>query len=604
MDLARNQQKILEDLVTKLFNESIEGLNKIKNEVLDLQQTHRFYRSNIYQLHQLKGNITLIQQEYDARIDKTTKKIRNEKEQTKQILSNALDRLETIVDKNIAKQYLDELLNELDKQIAHIPLVALLGTLFGSVGFTAIIAAILFGVSGSFTFALATFGVGAAGGAIASEALFRTKLSALENKLTETIENVENEESLQLNKLTSYFDSFVHKMSRHSHGNEAVDIAWFDKNIQSSANQSLATRLLGEFAVGEYQLIQFNDQDKVIQFVQKNVERNIILITSGSAGEIVISEIGHYWNIKGIIIFCVLVDEHKKWSKKNKKVLLVTKNTDEVIQKIRSIESGDIYFLINGFSFEDIQLKLKNMDYYLSTKRNGFMIQEFSSINSDMSYHKGIMERLYELIQSKNIYPNGIPHHFKRTNLDDFIKQFLLALKGREPEKAVIALYTQDKPYYYKIINDILNQLDEELIQLASDYIKALRYALIIYADRSNTIPCETNVKFYRGLHLGCNNSLQEFQRKFRTHDTIIFPSFLSTSLDRKEAEFFANEKGILLEISADCTQAHKPKCIATESHYKHEREVLLNCFSMLQVTKITRITEILFSYECILKFC
>ncbi len=599
---ARDQQTALKNLIINLFSKSLEGLGLTKQEIEDLRERHRWYHSNIYQLHQLKGKITSIQEKYDKSINEILEEIRREKEQVKRILYKALDRLETTMDKTIIKQYIDELIREFDNLLDNTAMLVLLGSIFGALGLFAIIAAIIAALAGSTVAGVATLGIGAVVGGTTSEVIFRIKLANLNENLADSINDVRSQEIQQLQQLDSYFDGFVQKLGQLSSVNSTINIVWFDRNIQNDANQSFADRLSCEFPSENYRVFQFVDETEVIQFVQTNIESDVILITSGSAGEAVISEIEYYCNIKGIIIFCLLVDDHQSWAGRYKKLLLVTRDSNEVIQKIKNIEHGDVYFLIHGFSLEDMPRNRTNIDYYLSTQEDGFIIQDLESINSNRSYHQNIIEQLHNKIVLKNIYPNGIPNHFELTNLSQFVDEFLEALTQTEPEKAIIALYTKAAPYYHRIINDILNRLDEELISLIADYIKALRYALIMYTDTTNTISNTTEMKLYRGLCLRHGNSLQEFQRKFQVTDVIILPSFSSTSLSKAKATSFTKGKGVLLEISADFTQVNKPKYISAESHYRNEEEVLLNCFSVLQVTSIKRISDNLVSYACILK--
>lgn len=109
----------------------------------------------------------------------------------------------------------------------------------------------------------------------------------------------------------------------------------------------------------------------------ENIENNIILITSGSADETVISTIGHHWNVKGIIIYCIKVDTHRIWAGRYKKLLLVTNKDNEVIEKIQHIEYGDVYFLMNGFTIDDVRLRLTDLHYYFSTNNPKFLIWRF-----------------------------------------------------------------------------------------------------------------------------------------------------------------------------------------------------------------------------------
>ena len=602
MALARQQQEALKQLIARLFDKSLEGLHRTKDEVDDLRESHCWYHPNIYQLNGLKGKISSIQRDYDQKIDEILNEIRAKKAEIKEILYNALGQLETTIDKNLVKKYMDQLLKECDKLLENISTFVLLGSVFGALGLFAILAVIIAAAGGSVAMGLGTLGLGVLVGGVTSEVLFRNKLAELSEKLAESIVTVQGQKNQQSNQLNSYFNDFVLYLCQNDSSNSTVHIIWFDKNIRTDENQSFANRLSHEFSAGKYQLIKFDQETAVIEFVRTNITNNIILIISGSAGHAVISEIGHYWNLKGIIVFCIRVDDHRLWAGNYKKLLLVTHSATEVIEKIKHIECGEIYFLLNGFSLEDVRLKLKNIDYYFSTKNDGFMIQDLKSINSALSHHRNIVEQLHQKIIAKNIYPNGIPNHFGLNNLYQFVDEFLQALKQSKPEKEIIYLYTKEKPYYSKIVNDILNRLDEELIELIGDYIKALRYALINYIDTNDKTPTSSNLKLYRGLCLNDGNSLKEFQRKFRVADVIIFPSFVSTSLDRAVANSFTRGKGVVLEITADCSRMNKPKNISAVSHYKNEEEVLLNCFSVLQVINIREISNNLVLYECTLK--
>ncbi|UJR29677.1 hypothetical protein I4U23_017225 [Adineta vaga] len=103
------------------------------------------------------------------------------------------------------------------------------------------------------------------------------------------------------------------------------------------------------------------------------------------------------------------------------------------------------------------------------------------------------------------------------------------------------------------------------------------------------------------GSELIFNQKLKELDEKLRDHMEIIKnkKTFTSTSLNKDQAQLFVGKKGVLLQISADCTQLNKPKSVSSLSHYQTEDEVLLNCFSLLTVKKITKINDHLMSYQC-----
>ncbi|CAF3565013.1 unnamed protein product [Rotaria socialis] len=611
LQLAKEQQQIFYRLISNLFNKALECLNETKEKIGDLQKRHAWYHSGIYQLRQLKSDLESIQSQYDKSIRDILYEIERQKEHAKEILLNALKHLEVGVNTERFKHHLNQLINDVDKLVntvsnASIPAILLVIFSFLSTSLSTIGGAIAAMQSSSIAAGASAFGVGllvtSAVGGVASEVMFRKKISDFISKMAEQIEVIEYEQIKRLQMLHYYFKGFEEKLCNDKNNNLATNIVWYDKQIKSRTNQYHVNKLTEEFLPENYAVIQMETKDELIDSIISDTEHNIILITSGSGGQEIISEIGSYWNIKGIMIFCGKVDYHQEWASKYKKVLLVTDKFDKVIQEIKNIQSGEIYFLNRGFSLDDITLKLQNVNYYLSATNNGFIITDFSVIESNIDYHINIMHKIHNSLVSKNIYSNGIPKHFAIENLLKCAEMFVEALTKTDPEKNIIYLYTLEKPYYYKIINDILNLLDEELLSLAGDYIKALRYALLKYSDTSHKLPNTENVKLYRGLCLSDDKDFQELLRKFKQSDIIIFPAFLSTSLNRDKATQFTDGKGVLLEISADCTLLNKPKCISAISHHQNEDEVLINCFSLLKVDNIKKLEDTLMLYECTLE--
>ncbi|CAF1406934.1 unnamed protein product [Adineta steineri] len=604
LKLAEEQQEKFNELLSQLYDKSVEGLTKTRHEVNDLQEKHAWYASNIIQIQKLKSKITNIQKEYDLYITGILNEITKQKQHAKEILMNALNQLESAVNTEQIKASIHSLIHDIDFLVGNISKHVYLILIFSSIGIGGIIAMIIAGLAGSSFFGIATMGLGTVVGSVGSEILFKDKLEELDTKLSNDIGKVINQKDQQIEKLNEYFECFKDKILYCNYNRQTsfINIVWYDKQIKNFSNQNSIKRLRNGFSKENYCITEFDNEDQLIKLITSNIESNLILITSGSSGEQILSQIGYYFHIKGIIIYCQAVQYHKTWTKQYKKVLLVTNTFNEVIQKIKDIENGEIYFLNYGFSFEDITLKLQSHNYYLSTKQNGFIIQKFSDIRSDVNYHKDIMIQLNTLLKSKNIYPNGIPYHFQLDNLLKCAENFIDALKTSSPEENIIRLYTSSTPSYYKVVNDILNLLDEQLIRLIGDYIKALRYSLILYSDKSERIPNNNNIKLYRGLCLNHENSFEEFKRKFKVNDTIIFPAFSSTSLNENRAKRFLHGKGVLLNITADCTQINKPKSISKVSVYQGEDEVLLNCFNMLTIKKITNINDSFMSYECTLQ--
>lgn len=589
--------------MVNIYDTSLTGLRETRKKVNDLQRRHAWYHSNLIQIKELKNEIIEIQKLYDLRIQTILNQITEQKELAKEILFKAFKQLESTVNTEDIRQYLNELIDAITHMLANMPDEVLSISIFSSFNLFAFIGMITSISAGGSLIGLATLGLGLATSGVASEIIFRKKLVELDEKLGDCVATVLKQKSERLYKLDECFNYFEHKLHHFDiYGqNPKINIVWYDKNIYNRENQYNMKTLRNQFLAEQYNIMQFDDKNKSIGSVLSNITTNLVLITSGSSGEEVISEIGYYFHIKGIIIYCQAVDYHRTWASQYKKVLLVTNDFTQVIQKIEDIEKGQIYFVTKGFSFDDITIKLKKTDYYLSTTQTGFICSSFSAINSNIDHHYRTMEQLHNALKSKCIYPKGIPSHFQLENLFKCAKQFVEGLTTPKPQESIIRLYTAEAPSYYKIINDILNLLDEQLILIIHDYIKALRYSLIIYSDTSNRIPNANNVKLYRGLSL-TENDFKEFYRKFKVYDTIIFPAFSSTTLDKDQTIFYLKGKRVLLDISANCTLINKPTSIAALSAYPHENEVLLNCFSMLTVKNIKKVDDDFLWYECTLE--
>ncbi|CAF1267477.1 unnamed protein product [Adineta steineri] len=608
LELSKEQHRIFENLVGRLFDKSIEGLYKTLNEINNLKLRHLWYHSNIYQIRNLKSTITDIQVQFDQNIRQILNEIEEQKKYAKEIFFNLLNQLEstTTINAQEIRQHLNELFKKLDFLTGNISNDVFLMSIFSSFGFMGMIAAILLLFTGGSIITIATLGLGAMVTTTVSEIMFHQKLSELDEKLRQQIGTIKNNRSEQIQNLNHYYQSFEKQLHHNMINGQtsAVNIIWYDQQIKNDSNQNCFEGLRKLFSTENYQTKQFNEKTQLLEFIRSNPLDHLILITSGSSGKDIISQIGYYSHIKGIIIYCSAVAHHQEWADNCKKVLLVANSFNEVIQKIRDIENGEIYFLKFGFSFEDINLKLKNSNYFLSTKRNHFIITNFSEIDLNIDYHQNRMRQLHKSLESKNIFSDNFPYYFQIDNLYLCAQKFIEALKKSGPEKNIIRLYTSGRPFYYQIINDILSLLDQELILLIQDYIKALRYSLMIYSDTSKAVPNTKNVKLYRGLNLNNTKNFEEFLKKFKINDTIVFPAFTSTSLNEGLAESFAGKKGVLLEISADCTQSNKPKSVRELSHYQNEDEVLLNCFSLLTVKNITKRNDCLMLYQCNLELC
>lgn len=130
-NLTRVHRSILADSLTKLFQESLEGLLKIKATIEDLQSKHAWYHSNLFQIQTLRNQIKSIQQECDEKIQLSLNDIRGKKEDLAKILLGALRQLGTSLDENTMEEQLQELIRSIEKIITKTGSVILLSAILG-----------------------------------------------------------------------------------------------------------------------------------------------------------------------------------------------------------------------------------------------------------------------------------------------------------------------------------------------------------------------------------------------------------------------------------------------------------------------------------------
>ena len=109
MRSAQEQQRKLEVLLTKIFDESLGSLTQAKIQIDFLRIKHEWHHYNFYQLDALNKGLRFIQLLSAEGINPILQRIREEKERSKQFLYNELNRLNDIRDRNLVEQYLNSL---------------------------------------------------------------------------------------------------------------------------------------------------------------------------------------------------------------------------------------------------------------------------------------------------------------------------------------------------------------------------------------------------------------------------------------------------------------------------------------------------------------
>ncbi|CAF2111763.1 unnamed protein product [Rotaria magnacalcarata] len=592
---AHKQRHLLEHALADCFDTCLDGLYKTYHSVKELHEKDSYFFMRASRTYVLKNEITNIQEEYDSRLERAVEVFHERKIHCKEILLSMINELEAIVSTSEIRKYLDELSVMISNIISNDPVFALCRT---DNFFQWIIQILLVSKPDILN-------------QYHHQDTFQDKLHQLmkniERERLEVLRRKENNVSI----LAQYFETFIVKLNALLKKNvsSTTKIVWYDASIGNEENQSYVKQIQKKFSTNE--VVQCVNENHLVQLIRCESFDEIILITSGKTGKSIIDKIGYYWNLKGIIIYCSNINYHQTWAKPYKKVTLVTNKFCDVLIDIENILDGKSYFIIKGFTYDDICLNLRtthNANYYLSPKvDDGFIISNFYEVILNINFQKEIMQQLHNKIQTKGFFNNQLPAHFQLPNLESVAEHFIKAF-DTEPSKSIedkiINLYSKSKPCLYKVVNDVLNLLDEELILLIGDYIKTLRYSLIKYVDNEPKMKYARILKLYRGIYLD-QQSTENFLKKFKVNDYIIFPSFLSTTMDKATALQFSQQKGVLFEIIIDTTSDipnNMPKCIKAVSEFKNEEEIVFNCFSMLKVNTITTQNENFYLYQCSLE--
>lgn len=593
---AREQHRLVKIALEDCFDICLQCLYETENSIETLYDKDSYFFMRVSRTYDLKNEITKIQKSYDLSTQQALEQFNQQKKHCKEILVSMIDELEGIVNVSEIRKCLHDLSAVISDITDKDPVF--------SVCHTENIFKWILQILLASTPDLARQWLG--------NQTFQEKLQELIRKIRKEQSDISERKQNNVSKLAIYFETFTNKVNNLLVHNiqRAFRIVWFDPSINNEENQSYVQRIEKKFPF--YTFVPCVNENSLIQLIVSDSTHEIILITSGKNGESIANKIGYYWNLKGVIIYCSNIIYHQQWSKPYKKITLVTNRFDDVLNEIENILDGNCYFILKGFTYDDICSNLReiyNPKYYLSSAaKDGFIISDFNEINWDIQYQKRIMQQLYEEIQKKNAFNGEIPIHFQLCNLESVAEHFVRAFTTQSStsmENQIIYLYSQSKPCFYKVVNDILNLLDEYLILLIGDYIKALRYSLITYIDNEPKMKNNKSLELYRGIYLD-DKSREDFLKKFKINDYIIFPSFLSTTMDKPTALQFCHEDGVLLKIVIDTTKTHGgsnvPKCIKQISKFAMEEEVIFNCFSMFKVNNITEIRTNFYIYECSLE--
>ncbi|UJR23956.1 hypothetical protein I4U23_026924 [Adineta vaga] len=353
---------------------------------------------------------------------------------------------------------------------------------------------------------------------------------------------------------------------------ESFACLWLDQNIDSTQDnrdtQTELRRIINH-------LRTFDDCDKCEKYIRKITREKVVLIVSGSFGQLVIPQIHDLSQLSAFYVFCQDKEVNEQWAKKyykgngvfDERSKLIAEVSEDQSVRIRVEDSASISVISS-----DVQsLQARNATF--------MWFQLFIEVLLHMHHKSTDRQELIDICKTSyktNSYEMEIINEFE---------------KHYQSENA-IWWYTRES-CFYRMMNKALRVQDFDMLfslrffitdiakQIKHDYDKFIR-----------TTDTRNLIRVYRGQAIGndelqlMNNSIGEF---------LSMNSFLSTSRNRATALSFArstpitsDSKRIIFEIDIDPRLQTKAFAdISEQSFHCEEDEVLIMLGALFRIVKV-----------------
>ncbi|EAR89444.2 transmembrane protein, putative (macronuclear) [Tetrahymena thermophila SB210] len=387
----------------------------------------------------------------------------------------------------------------------------------------------------------------------------------------------DNELNLVKEQLQQETNKIIMKVASSFQSEECI--LWLDQNISSSENRQYCQKIQDSFPNKIFCFT--HNKEEFIQHLKQSSVAYIII--SGSYGKQMMKDLLLYSGIKTIIVFCYDIEIHK-WAMDYQIVAKVVNVFQDVIQVLSDLVNQ--HTLIGACQLRQFPNFLKkNSIYYLSKEFSEKGLSQKTSVDalsivndSLKQYPERIKQKYFQFLTSKELKILENQIKFALQNNQEVNDQIQIQKRIKE----IIKLYTYEGPFY-KMLNTILNILNQEQIDTYSQVIKLMRYALFNYNDRQKEIFSDKQFRLYRGINF--DPSL--FKKQNRINEVFIFPAFTSTTPDFEIAKQFSQQNKLVIEISfdeklfgKDFNMLRPKKILAEDSYYPSENEFLFPCFS------------------------
>ncbi len=353
-------------------------------------------------------------------------------------------------------------------------------------------------------------------------------------------------------------------------------IYWHDPSVNNDENVLYYQKLFESGAE-----VERSSSVKTAFEYLKDAPGKWIVVTSGSNGPELVSQIHELSQVIGILVFCHKKAYHDEWALKYHKVAKVATKFKDIQEEIESLFNTQVMY----GTFEGIEESKKEMTEVKVIKNTLEKViyghqQSIDFDPTNIVYHYSETEHRFQfsivvrLLEQGKIDTQKIFDELVCLNptAEVLMKKDWIQ-REKDPLKAFLYLYSTD--YIFKELNQTLCHRNYH--QLAFTLAMCIREA-----QNRPDLQVEKNKVLYRGI------KKKEHEKDYCVNgETLYWPAFTSTTSNIDQAKKFSGPDGIIFKIKLSTENPHlNVKLGPYWTCYPREAEILLFPHFAMKVTQ------------------
>ena len=367
----------------------------------------------------------------------------------------------------------------------------------------------------------------------------------------------------------------------------SLNVIYYDENINFNRNEIIKDASLFEKECNGTFLLICNIKSFCLiinEFIRHKSYPKFHLICTGSKFENLIQNLKQFKDLHKIIISAVIYTMNESKYSYLKQKYSIIKGIYVTSEQIKE-------YIRNNKSLNNNKYKISNLITY--DQYNQYYIDFHKAISSQYGklYQKSSYLTALNILQEYLTSDKNNKMDPKDLNL--FLSYLEVFSYGPRDYKKIIKEYTNES--FYKLFNKWLNETDPLAINKIAFFISGLQLSLNIYGMKEKRgFNCKAEI--YRGTLFNYSLILKYVKN---IGNIIVFPSFLSTTLDLEIAKKFAQyyepkeDRNFLFGTIYIINVNPRNDWIAQGfdingiSHYQKEKEILFQPFTFFKLIKV-----------------